>query len=140
MHAQVLAQANCETYRLPADCKIYTFVSFRTCLQHTGLNTRRRTILSSSNSRSTGRRHPNSSIVSSCSSNSSSHFHSNHCRAMCAKIVAKSTSRGTLCGDTLNTNAARILDSSAHIVVIGRSNDPTCPRISSTSTWASRFT
>lgn len=122
--------------RHTADCKIYTFVSFRTCLQYTGPNTLRWTTLWSSTSRSIGRRHPDSNN----SSYNSSHLCSNHCRAMSARIAARATNRGMLYGDTLNTNAARILDSSARIVVTGRSNDPICPHISSTSTWVSRFT
>lgn len=121
----------------PADRKIYTFVSFRTCLQHTGPNIQRCTRLWPSISRSTGRRHPISSIVSS---NSSSNHFRNHRKVMSARIVARSTSRGTLYGDTSNTNAAKILDSNARIVVTGRSNGPTCPRTLSISMWASRFT
>lgn len=126
------SQRRIARHTLPADRKIYTFVSFRTCLQHTGPNTRRCRRLWPSISRSTGRKYPISIIISN--SNNSNHFHSNYRKATFARIAARSTSKGTLYGDTSNTNAAKILDSSARIVVTGRSNDPICPHTSSIST------
>lgn len=140
------SQRRIARHALLTDRKIYTFVSFRTCLQHTGPNTRRCTRLWPSITRLTGRRHPNSSVVSSsnssrnCFRSGSNRFRSNHCRAMSARIAARFTSRGTLYGGTSSTSAAKIPDSSVRIAAIVRSNGLTCPRTSSTSTWASRFT
>lgn len=119
------------SHALLADCKIYTFVSFLTCLQHIGTSTQHYATLWLSTSHSIGRRHQLSS--SSISNNNSSS------RVTFARIAARSTSRGMPCGDTSSTSAAKVLDFSVRIAVFGRNNAPTCTRTSSISTWVSRF-
>lgn len=133
-HRQTPSQA------LFLNCKIYTFVSFLTCLQHIGMSIRRYARLQPSISHLTGRRHHlSSSSISNNNNNSDSSSSSFRSRVMFVRTAARSTSRGMLCGGTLSTSAAKVLDFSVRIAVIGRNNAPTCTRTSSISTWVSRF-
>lgn len=127
---------------LLADCKIYTFVSFRTCLQYAGMSTRRRyTRLWAFVSHSTGRRHYlNSNNIFSSNINSDSSINSFRSRVTSARRVARVISRRMLCGGILSTSAAKVRDFSVHIAVVGRNNAPTCIHTSSISTWVSKFT
>lgn len=133
-HRQTPSQA------LFLNCKIYTFVSFLTCLQHIGMSTRRYARLQPSISHLTGRRHHlSSSSISNNNNNDNNNSNSFRSRAMFVRTAAKSTSRGMLCGGTSSTSAAKVLDFSVRIAVIGRNNAPTCTRTSSISIQVSRF-
>jgi len=95
---------------------------FRACLQHTGRNIRQDRRPWSSVNRLIGRR-PLCNNIRASNNNSNSN---SRCDFTNAKIAARRTNRETLFGGTSSTSAARVPDFSVRIVVIARSNGPTC--------------